>query len=129
MFTVGHLTGEAAPRYGQVDLSKAHGKAKEAMTWKSERDLAKALTNSDLLKRSNRPKASQGACPYELKVSKPQYNRFPKHYVEATCQGCDMKRCEPVYYHLLARIRTKGRHYWKSIRVKVAYVDRRLCKL
>ena len=130
IFTVGHLTGEAAPStIGTFNPHKKHGKADEAMTWRRERDLAKALTNSDLLKRPNRPKASQGPCPYKLKVSEPQYNRTPQHYVEATCEGCDMKRCEPVYYHLLVRIRRGSRHSWESIQVKVAYVNKRLCKL
>ena len=124
MFTVGHLTGEAAPTFGTLNPTYKHGMT---TTWESQKKMAIALKNSDLLKKPSRPEASQRRCPYKFEVSKPQYNRFPKHIVEATCKGCDMKRCEPVYYHLQVRISKGQGHYWKPIRVKVAYVDKRLC--
>ena len=117
MFIVRHLTCEAAPTIRPLDVSIVH---KTALERRTEELLADAIKNADWYTKPRRVGTSR-FCPFEWKVSEPQYNRLPRHVVEAKCDNCE-SYCKPLVYHLSVRITESRKRYWTTMPVNVYWV-------
>ena len=111
MLTIGHLGAKPFPM-GEVDLNKAHSKAKKLQMTKHEHWHMK------------QPELVTPECPYSWSTSEPVLTRHPERITEAVCnEKCD-KACVPLVYYIQVRIKkTEDRDgYYIYKRINVAFV-------